>query len=427
MSAGNGPLPSFWSKAFVADPYGAYDHLRVTAPVRRIHREGVPMWLVTSYAEARTVLTDDRFRKDPDRWPISLEQSDPGLGAIAHRIGKHLLYTDPPQHTRLRRLVSKTFTPRRIAGYESMTTTIVDALLDQFDGAAEVDLVARYAVPIGVTVICELLGVPAGERRDFWHWSLQLAADDERAGADAAASRSDAVDRLGTYLSGLIAAKRARPTTDLLSDLVHARDDEGRLSERELVAMALLLLLAGHETTINLIGNGVLVLLQEPDHADALRQHPELLPTAVEEIVRHHGSVMISSLRVTAEPVELGGVQIPAGELVMAAVGAADRDPAQFPDPNRFDPGRQPNPHLGFGAGIHYCIGAPLARMQTAIAIGALLRRHPRMTLAVPVADLRWHPSIVVRGLHALPVRLGAPADRTRPVATAAAAAGIGR
>ncbi|MEV0233500.1 cytochrome P450 [Nonomuraea sp. NPDC050786] len=413
MSESGSALPGFYSREFVSDPYAAYDYLRRTGSVRRIHRAGVPVWLVTGYDEVRLVLTDQRFVKEPARWPVPIEEADPGLGGLDRFVGRHLLYSDPPGHTRLRRLVSKTFTPRRVAEFEPMIRTVVDELLKRFDVQDEIDLVGWFAVPIGTTVICEVLGIPAAERKDFRRWSLPLVSDDEsaRSGAELAAGRRAALVQLSEYLGALIRQKRARPTPDLLSALIQARDGDARLSETELVAMALLLLIAGHETTVNLIGNAMLALLTHPDQADLLRRRPDLLPGAVEELVRYEGSVMICSLRVTGEPVELAGVRIPEGELVMAVVAAADRDPARFADPQRLDVTRSANPHLGFGAGAHYCVGAPLARLQGRIAIGELLRRYPRMELAVPRHELSWHPSISLRGLHSLPV-----APRGRPV-----------
>ncbi|WP_433428222.1 cytochrome P450 family protein [Nonomuraea sp. CA-141351] len=406
VSESSSALPGFYSREFVSDPYAAYDYLRRTGPVRRIHRAGVRVWLVTSYDEVRLVLTDQRFVKEPARWPVPIEEADPGLGGLARFVGKHLLYSDPPGHTRLRRLVSKTFTPGRVAEFEPMIRTVVDELLKQFDVRDEIDLVGWFAVPIGTTVICEILGIPAAERKDFRRWSLPLVSDDEsaRSGAELAAGRRAALAQLSDYLGARIRQKRARPTPDLLSALIQARDGDARLSETELVAMALLLLIAGHETTVNLIGNGMLALLTHPDQAELLRRRPDLIPGAIEELVRYEGSVMICSLRVTGEPVELAGVRIPEGELVMAVVAAADRDPARFDDPQRLDVTRPSNPHLGFGAGAHYCVGAPLARLQSRIAIGELLRRYPRMELAVPRQELSWHPSISLRGLHALPV-----------------------
>lgn len=420
MSRSGSALPGFYSREFVSDPYAAYDYLRRTGPVRRVYRAGVPVWLVTSYDEVRLILTDARFVKEPARWPVPIEEADPGLGGLNRFVGKHLLYSDPPRHTRLRRLVSKAFTPRRVAGYEPMITTVVDELLKQFDACDEIDLVGRFAVPIGTTVICEMLGIPAAERKDFRRWSLPLVSDHgpARSAEELAAGRRAALDQLSEYLGALIRHKRARPTSDLLSALIEARDGDGCLSEPELIAMALLLLIAGHETTVNFIGNATLALLDHPDQAELLRRRPDLLPGAIEELVRYEGSVMICSLRVTGEPVELAGVLIPAGELVMAVVAAADRDPARFADPQRLDVTRPANPHLGFGAGIHYCVGAPLARLQSRIAIGELLRRYPRMEPAVPRDELTWHPSITLRGLNSLPVaphglgRIAAPAGQ---------------
>jgi cytochrome P450 len=416
-------LPGFLTRAFIANPYATYDYLRRTGPVRRIHRGGTPTWLVTGHDAVRQVLTDQRrFTKERTDWPIPLDQADPGLGAVARFVGDHLLYSDPPRHTRLRGLVSRAFTPRRIAAFEPVIGTVVAHLLDELAARAKADLIGRYAVPISITVICELLGVPAADRRDFRRWSRPLISDDLPGGTGAdsgslAAARKQALDQLTAYLEGLIAAKRADPAGDLLSELVAVRDGEdGRLSGAELVAMALLLLVAGYETTVNVIGNGVLALLDDPAQADLLRREPDRLAAAVDELIRYDGPVMATTLRVTAEPVELAGTRIPAGEIVLAVLGAANRDPARFACPDRLDLTRAPNPHLGFGAGIHYCVGAPLARAQARIAIGALLRRFPAMTLAEPGDRLVWQSSIAVRGLRSLPIfPHGRPAGMESP------------
>jgi cytochrome P450 len=307
-----------------------------------------------------------------------------------------MLNDDPPDHTRLRKLVTKAFTSRAISRLRPQIERITDDLLDGIDG--ETDLIESFAFPLPIAVISELLGVPHEDRARIQAWSYKFIS-----GVPAEPLKI-AADEVTAYLRELAAAKRITPAEDLLSDLVHVSDDGDRLSEDELVAMAFLLLIAGHETTVHLLGNAVLSLLRNPKQEELLRGDPSLLPGAVEEFLRTGSPIHIATLRFTAEPVAVGDTEIPAGEFVWISLLAANADEARFEDPYDFDVTRPAGGHLAFGHGIHYCLGAPLARLKGEIAIGRLLARFPSLQLAVDPADLRWRSSTLVRGLRRLPV-----------------------
>ena len=398
-----------------ADPYPSYARLRDEAPV---HRASGPMgsqtWLITRYADVRAALADPRLSKDPAHAPqwvrdLGILTEDGGM------VGRTLLTYDPPDHTRLRKLVAKAFTRRRMEGLRPRVQEITDGLLDAMAGRTEVDLLAALAFPLPITVICELLGVPAADRDDFRAWTTAfVSAPFTPEGLE---GQRVAMGRLDAYLRGQIAERRAsvvRGTDadampDLLSALLTAADDADRLSERELVATVRLLLIAGHETTVNLIGNGTLALLTHPDQLDLLRSDPGLLPGAVEELLRYDGPVERATPRFTSEDVTYSGVTIPKNSHVTVVLAAADRDGAHVREPDRLDITREGHGHVAFGHGIHFCLGAPLARIEAQVALGSLLRRYPDVALAVPPGDLRWRPggpAEIIRGLESLPLRL---------------------
>lgn len=388
-------------RTFVRDTASAYAALGVDAPPRPVVMpDGVPGWLVTRYADARALLDDRRLSKDH----AGAGELFPPEAAGMHRspLAAHMLNTDPPDHTRLRRLIMKAFTGRAIARLrpriEEITTKLL-ADLASVDGP--VDLQANYSFLLPVAVICELLGVPEHDRDQFNAWAKAFTGGIPDEVGKAVGEEAEA------YLADLVAAKRARPTPDLLSDLVQVSDDGDRLSEQELVAMAFLLLVAGHETSVNLIGNGMLALLRHPEQLAALRADPALLPGAVEEFLRYDGPVHIATTRFTVEPVRVAGVEIPAGQFVLISLLAANRDATKYPDPQRFDIARQTSGHVAFGYGIHHCVGAPLARLEGEIAIGGLLRTFDKLELAADPAELTWRGSQLIHGLHRLPVRLG--------------------
>lgn len=310
-----------------------------------------------------------------------------------------LLYLDPPDHTRIRRLVNKTFTPRAVEHLRPKIEQLADELLDRMAEQGEVDLISAYALPIPMLVICELLGVPEDDRADFTAWSEAINGTQD----DPAVKRE-----AYAYLEKLVADKRTRPGDDLLSALAVAASEEGgALSETELLHNAELLLVAGHDTTVFLIANTVLALLGAPEQLAEVRAEPGLLPAAIEEVLRYDSPVNISSQRWTTEPVTLSGVTVPVGQPLLVSVMSANRDPAQFDDPDRFDTHRdQSARHLGFGHGIHYCPGAPLARMETHIAVGKLIERFPDLRLAVSPDALTMRDSLLMHGPTTLPVRL---------------------
>ncbi|MFI1648438.1 cytochrome P450 [Streptomyces avidinii] len=387
--------------AFVADPFPLYRQLREEGPVRRVViAGGLDAWLVTRYEDGLAALSDTRLSSDVrDASDARILRQLPETERES--MLSNMLRSDPPDHTRLRRLVSKAFTARRVAGMRPRIQSITDRLLDDIAPAGRADLVADFALPLPVTVISELLGVPVDDRHEFQDWTDRMI----RRGAEPPdpAVVNEAWEHMRAYVTGLIHAKRAHPGDDLLSGLVTARDEEQRLSEDELVAMVFLLLAAGYITTVNLIGGGIAMLLAEPGQLDLLRSDPGLLPGAIEEFLRYDGPVSPGIARFAREDVEIAGVSVPRGATVLIGSAVADRDPARFPDPDRLDITRQDNAHLAFGHGIHYCLGAPLARLEGQIAIGTALRRLPGLALAVPPDRISWRPG-GLRGPESLPV-----------------------
>jgi cytochrome P450 len=332
-----------------------------------------------------------------DRHPVPPERR----AVFDQNLGRHMLSSDPPDHTRLRKLVSRAFTVRAIAGMRPRIEEIAAGLADQMAaGPAEVDLLDAFAFPLPMTVICDLLGVPDAERRTFRTWSNTVLSSD-----GVAADRTGAAAAMAQYLTALVAEKRARPADDMLSAIVAVSADADRLSADETVSMAFLLLVAGHETTVNLIGNGMLALLRRPERLAELRADPDLTPQAVEEFLRFDGPVNLATYRHTTEPVEIGGTTIPAGEAVLVALASADRDEEHFPAADELDLHRDAG-HLAFGHGLHHCLGAPLARLEGDVAFRVLLARFPALALAAEPEELTWRSSMLMRGLTRLPVRL---------------------
>ncbi|OJF14766.1 cytochrome P450 family protein [Couchioplanes caeruleus] len=364
-----------------------------TAPACRVELpDGSPVRLVTRYADVRALLADSRLSVDKSNGNGSWRgfSLPPALDA-------NLLNMDPPHHTRIRTLVSRAFTPRRVEGLRPRIQETADALLDAVAARDEADLVRDYAGPLPVAVICDLLGVPEADRADFRSWTDTML--DPPQGDRAAAAR--AIGAIHAYLEKLLAAKRADPADDLLSALIAAREGGDRLSEDELTSLAFLLLFAGYENTVHAIGTGLLTLLRHPELP---RDSPQLGST-IEELLRYEPPAPVLLRRFATEDVDVCGVVVPRGETVLLVVGAANRDPEAFPEPGEVTPGRAGS-HLSFGHGIHYCVAAPLARIELEIAIGTVLRRFPGLRLAVPEGELRWRPSFRARGLSSLPVLL---------------------
>ncbi|MFP8884085.1 cytochrome P450 family protein [Streptomyces mangrovi] len=382
---------------FVRDPYPVYAELRARGPVHRVRiPEGAEAWLVVGYEQARAVLADPRLSK---HW----SNASPALPLGPPAAGISMLSSDPPDHTRLRRLVAREFTARRTASLEPRVREIADGLLETMlkEPERRADLVDAYAFPLPIRVICELLGVPFLDRDAFRAWSATVVGD---AGFEEKRAANEAVT---AYLTELLEEKRRQPGEDLLSALLHTADEDGdRLSAEELLGMAWLLLIAGHETTVNLIANGTLALLTHPDQLALLRSDPSLTEGAVEEMLRYDSPVETPTYRFTTEPVEIGGTVIPGGgELVLAVLADANRDPVRFADPGRFDVRRESRGHLAFGHGIHHCLGAPLARLEGRVAVRALLDRCPDLALDIHPAAVSWRQGMLIRGPHRLPVR----------------------
>jgi cytochrome P450 len=394
---------------FLADPHALYRVLRDERPVARaVTPLGLRVWLVTRHADAREALNDPRLSKDGGRFMELLDRHSVAPDrrmAFADSLVGHMLNSDPPDHTRLRKLVNRAFTVRAISRMRPRIEAIAHALADDVEARASagdgtVDLLDTFAFPLPMTVICELLGVPDGERDAFRRWSNTLlsAGDAQERGAAGVA--------MADFLARLVADKAANPGDDMLSAIVQASEDADRLSAREATSMAFLLLVAGHETTVNLIGNGVLALLTHPEQLAELRADPGLTPAAVEEFLRFDGPVNLATLRYTTEPVTISGIEIPAGEVVMVALTAADRDAERYPEPDVLDLHRDTGQHVAFGYGIHHCLGAPLARLEGEIAFRTLLGRFPDLALAAEPETLAWRSSTLIRGLTSLPVRI---------------------
>ncbi len=383
---------------FHANPYPFYSRLREEDPV---HASPLGMWILTRYDDAIMVLRDPRFGRAG-----MAERLEARLGMVPDPARTpDMLFSDPPDHTRLRALVSRAFTPRVVEAMRAHIQEIVDALLDRVRHAHRMDLIEDLAYPLPVTVICEMLGVPTADRDVFKQWSSDIARSLDAAvlpaDSEAIPRGRDARIALGEYLSSLIATRRKHPQADLLSALIAAEEEGNKLTERELLSTCMLLLVAGHETTVNLIGNGVLALFQHPDQMRALREDPALIQTAVEELLRFDGPVQRTG-RLATTDVEIGGRQIPKGSTVVAVIGAANRDPAHFAEPDRLNIARRENRHIAFGFGIHFCLGAPLARVEGQIAIGTLIRRMPDLALVSQTP--KWRESSLLRGLKTLPV-----------------------
>jgi cytochrome P450 PksS len=390
-----------WSQEARIDVLPLYARMRQEAPVARLlsPTQRVPLWVVSRYKDTVELLRDPRFTKDRYKLSEAARLRYFRLSETA-QLDKHMLNADPPAHTRLRSLVAQAFTARRVEDLRPRITAITQRLLDALPAQGSVDLLDVFAFPLPVTVIAELLGVPAEDQDRFRVWTFTLL---NPSGSDLEPIRRTAVE-FQQYLQGILARRRAEPRDDLISALLAAEEQGDRLSPVELASMVFLLMVAGHETTVNVIANGVWALLRHPEQLERLRANPGLIEPAIEEILRYCGPVRHSTSRFALQDTEFRGQIIPAGEMIMAAVLSANHDPEQFEAPERFDLTRTPNRHIAFGSGSHFCIGASLARLEAAIALPLLLERLPRLRFAQEPSALRWRGGLLIHGLEQLPV-----------------------
>jgi cytochrome P450 PksS len=389
------------SREFKADPFPYYARLRTEQPVCSVDLTLIPgirkAWLVTRYDDVVAVLKDSRFAKSREH-----SAKKPWLPAFAKPLERNMLDLDEPDHGRLRTLVHKAFTPAMVERLAERIQKIADELLDAVEPKGQMDLLRDYALPLPLTVIAELLGIPSADRNRFHRWSKAAIRTPSAFNIARALPSMWAFMR---YFRQLFRDLRIAPREGLLTALVQVEEAGDRLSEDELLGMAVLLVIAGHETTVNLIASGTLALLEHPDQMEWLRGNPALIETAVEELLRFSNPLETATTRFTREDVAIGGATIPRGALVMAVLASANRDERQFDHPDTLDLTRANNRHVAFGLGVHFCLGAPLARLEGQIAINTSLRRFPNLRLAVPVKSLRWRATPVLRGLEALPVR----------------------
>jgi len=396
---------------FKANPYPQYAELREHAPAVRVPMpDGRDAWLFTRYADVATILTDrERFSTRTFLGQVGGPELPERVRGVYMLLNEIMLGKDPPEHTRLRTLVQKAFTARLVEGLRPNIQRLADDLLDAVEARAEatgertMDLIADYAFPIPVTIIMDLLGIPRDRRDDIRRWSNALAAFD--GSVEVAEQIAPEVDAFIAYLRDLVVDKRRNPRDDLVTALVRAEENGDRLNDEELIAMIYVLIFAGHETTLHLIGNGTLALLTHPDQLDRLRGNPALIRGAVEELLRYDPSVEVPRARLAVTDVPLAGVTVHRGEVVLVSIASANRDSAAFPAAEELDIGRADGQHLSFGKGIHTCVGAALARLEAQVAFATLLRRLPDLALAIAPGDVTWRPGgIFLRGLAALPV-----------------------
>ncbi|MFD4669584.1 cytochrome P450 [Lentzea sp. NPDC058450] len=397
-------------EAFVQDPYSVYAKLAEEGPAHRVRMPpgvpligGLPVWVITGYDAVRAAFADPRLSTDLNRIDGLFAQKEPDSGkrgGFSKVIASHMMHTDPPDHTRLRKLVSKAFTGRAVQALRPQIQQVTDELIEALDGRDEVDFLDAFAFPLPIRVICLLLGVPVEEQGNFKDWSSALVSGHSPEQATAAAGA------VAEYLGDLVERKRTATTDDILTALVAAHDLDDRLTTTELISTAYLMFIAGFETTLNALGNGTLHLMSHRDQWEALHQDRTLLPGAVEEFLRLESPLKHATFRCATENLTVGDAEIPAGDFVLLAIASANRDPERFGDPHALDVRRPAAGHLAFGHGIHHCLGAPLARIEVQMAFDSLLDAFPAMTLAADPGDLRWRNSTIIRGLESLPVRL---------------------
>jgi len=392
------------SSSFKTNPYPFYARLRAESPVFPVRLpDRQTAWLVTRYDDVVSVLKDERFAKD--RFKALTPGQIAKLPWIPKRfmpLSRNMLDLDGADHMRLRELIHKAFTPSLVENMRTRVQDLTEQFIDAVERRGRMDLIRDYALPLPTIIISQMLGIPEKDRNKFHHWSSSIiSCTSSQFGMLKAVPN---VLRFMRYIRKFIGFRRANPSDDLLSALIQAEEFGDQLSADELLAMVFLLLVAGHETTVNLIGNGTLALLEFPGQMEKLRNDPGMIKSAIEELLRFHSPLETATERFTSEDMSLAGVKLPHGSLVYAVLASANRDPAQFENPDTLDLVRPNNKHLSFGLGAHYCLGAPLARLEGQIAINTLLRRLPDMKLAIPHQNLRWRKGLVLRGLEALPL-----------------------
>lgn len=387
-----------FTDAFTRDPHPVYKRMRETVPMERVRfPDGRIGYLVTRYADAVAVLKDQRFVKDYAKL----------AGGTMDQMSvftQNMLFADPPDHRRLRGLVQQAFTPTMIGGMRNRIEEIAEDLLDKLDGRREIELINDYAFPLPIIVICEILGVPAADRDKFRRWSNSLI---EGTSGEPGVSVYQHMTEFVTYLNRWFEQIRQKPDGGLISKLIAAEEAGDKLTEKEIYGVVTLLIIAGHETTVNLIGNCVLSLLSHPDQYRQLKEQPVLTAQAIEETLRFNGPVEFSTSRWAGGDFEFNGTRLRKGELVIVSLNSANHDPDWFDNPENFQIAREKSPHLAFGTGIHHCLGAPLARLEGEIAISSLLKRFPAMRLNTDIENLQWRSGMIVRGIKQLPLLIG--------------------
>ncbi|HEX8436147.1 cytochrome P450 [Archangium sp.] len=392
---------TLWSPHVRANPFPLYKRMREEHPAALITdpQLGLQFWLMTRYKDTVELTRDPRLTQDPTQLPEDVRQRF--FGQTLKSLNRHLLTVDPPDHSRMRSLVSKAFTPRRVEELRPRVTALCSELLEGLVARGSADFIEEFAFPLPIIVISELLGIPTEDRLRFRQWTQAFFAPPSQGAREKV---REASEHFFKYLEAFLTLRREQPREDLTSALIAAEEQGDRLSAAELMSLIFLMLVAGYETTANLLGNGLLELLRHPEQLQRLREARSLIPSAVEEMLRYCGPSEVSILRFAKEDLELHGRHIKAHEALRVNFLSADRDSEQFADPDRFDVGRTPNKHVGFGNGIHFCLGAPLARLEATITFELLLERLPRLRLAVPPEKLAWRSSAQARGLVSLPL-----------------------
>ncbi|SEA60699.1 cytochrome P450 [Paenibacillus sp. 276b] len=391
----------FMDHSFIQTPFPVYEKLRTEEPVHRFLLPGGHCaWMVSRYEDAVKILMDGRFVTGHPQQGQTGEQGPPHMEIISH----NLISVGPEDHRRLRRLIQKAFTPRMIERLRSRIEEISNELLDKVltSGQREIDLIEEYAFPLPIIVICEMLGVPLKDQDKFQLWSNTIMESVSNPQMNQASDQ--VMKAFVDYLHEMITERRKHLKEDLISDLIRVEEEGDKLTEQELYALVFVLIIAGHETTVNLIGNGVLALLENPDQKRLLIENPDLIQSAIEEVLRFNGPAEVSNIRWATEDVEFDGNLIRQGDMMLVALSSANRDANQFEEPDRFNITRQVNDHIAFGKGVHYCLGAPLARLEGEIGINALLRRLPEIQLNIDSQLLEWRPGMIIRGLKSFPV-----------------------